>query len=314
MANEESKEQPIIIKKIKKGGHGHHGGAWKVAYADFVTAMMAFFIVMWIISASEETKESIEAYFDNPGAFSFITGKRTIPIDHGRKYSPGSVLGDNIGEGSGESSVKDREFSEGEFYQAKMQLKAAAIQDSIKQAERVRQAAEQIKQIIEKIAKDDEELKKILKNIEYNYDEKGLRIDLVENNDNLFFRSGSANLRKEVTNILKVLAVEIGKLPNFIEMEGHTDSRGYSQNTGYSNWELSSDRANAARRVLVNYGLWDGQVQKVTGFADTFLHNPKNPFDKSNRRISILIKNKESSEFYKEYLEEADIPEGDTNE
>lgn len=313
MANEESKEQPIIIKKIKKTGHAHHGGAWKVAYADFVTAMMAFFIVMWIISASEETKEDIVAYFDDPGAFSFITGKRTVPVDLGRKYSPGSVIGDNIGEGSGDSEVKDDELSEGEFYQAKKQLKAAAIQDSIRQAKRVEMAAQQIQQIIQKISKDDEELKKILKNIEFNYDEKGLRIDLVENNDNLFFRSGSAALRKEVTDILKVLAVEIGKLPNYIEMEGHTDSRGYSQGSSYTNWELSADRANSARRILDKYGLWDGQVQKVTGFADTFLHNPENPFDKSNRRISILIKNKESAEFYKEYIEEANIP-GKDNE
>lgn len=297
-----SNEQPIIIKKIKKGGHEHHGGAWKVAYADFVTAMMAFFIVMWILSASEETKENITAYFNDPGAFSFVTGRRTVPIDLGINNTPGTIVGERVGQGSGKSSVKDDEFSEGDVYQAKMQLKEMATQDSINQAKLIQSMAGTIQeQLSEEI--DDDNLKKILKSVDFNYSEKGLRIDLVEDNDNLFFRAGSAELRKEVTEILKILAVEIGKLPNYIELEGHTDASGTSTGSGYTNWELSSDRANSARAVLSLYGLWEGQITKVVGYADTFLHVPENPFDKSNRRISILIKNKKVADFYNDYLE-----------
>ena len=112
MAEEaESKEQPIIIKKIVKGGHGHHGGAWKVAYADFVTAMMAFFIVMWILSAGQEAKEEVAAYFNNPGAFSYLTGRRTIPIDTGLLPEPGKTPGDEIGEGTGQENTKLKKAS-----------------------------------------------------------------------------------------------------------------------------------------------------------------------------------------------------------
>jgi chemotaxis protein MotB len=313
MADDSSSEQPIIIKKIKKGGGHAHGGAWKVAYADFVTAMMAFFIVMWIIAASEETKESVTAYFDDPGAFNFINGKRTVPIDLGMKPIPGSILGENIGEGSGRSEIDPPENEDELYFKNKERLKAEAKADSIAFADRVKVAAQKIQEILEEELEQDETLQEIMENIIFNYDEKGLRIDLIENNDNLFFTSGSANLRAEVTDILKVLSVEIGKLPNYVEIEGHTDSKDFSKGAKYTNWELSSDRANSARRILSNYGLWWGQINRVTGFADTRLHNKDNPFDKTNRRISILIKNKKIQEFYDEKIKE-DIPFEDADE
>jgi len=290
------KEQPIIVKKIIKGGHGHHGGAWKVAYADFVTAMMAFFIVMWILSASEETKEMISAYFDNPGAFNFVTGKMTIPIDLGMKPVPGKRVGEEIGDGVGETEESGFEVKleknqldtlAQEIYQKHLER---AISDSIAAQERLDQVIQELEEKFEKMAKENPKMQKLLESIEFKVYDDGLRIELMETEDNTFFEVGSAVLKKQTIEILSKLGEEIGKLPNFLEIEGHTDSRGFTAKNGYSNWELSSDRANAARRVLEKNGLWDGQNTSVTGFSDRILKNVDNPFDSKNRRVSILVR------------------------
>ncbi len=313
MANEKQdkqrKEEPIIIKKVKgHGGHGHHGGSWKVAYADFVTAMMAFFIVMWILGQSEEVKQQVVAYFEDPGAFSFVTGKRTIPIDLELKPS-GKGDGKYDSKGEGENVpwfVFDQKSKDTIIDEAAKQLKEIAIEDSLRAAERVKQIGDKLKKMFKKEMMERPELKKILSSIKIKITKEGLRIELIESKNALFFEVGSANLSKDAKEIIRELALEIGKLPNNVDIEGHTDSRQYGSGSIYSNWELSADRANAARRYLSNNGLWDGQITKVIGYADRDLQNPNNPFDISNRRISILIRQLKVDDFLQNQAETFD--------
>lgn len=298
-ANEQHghKEQPIIIKKVKKGGHGgHHSSAWKVAYADFVTAMMAFFIVMWILASSEEVKQAVASYFQEPGAFNFLTGKRTVPVDLNLIPEP------NKGKGKGKG-----EFTISFYTQKPDTLKAEelfkAINDSIAAAKRVEVTGEKLKEILEQELARKPDLQDIISSIKIEMTNEGLRIELIETSESLFFEVGSSQLKREAVELLRKLALEIGKLPNNVEIEGHTDSRAYRSGAGFSNWELSAERANAARRVLERSGLWEGQIVKVTGYADRKLRNPDNPFDVTNRRVSILIKQLSTDQF-KSFAEE----------
>ena len=295
MASEEnSGEQPIIIKKVVKGDGGHHGGAWKVAYADFVTAMMAFFIVMWIIASSEQTKQMVAAYFQDPGAFSFVTGKMTIPIDLDLKKMKGREEED--GEGKGKNSAD--QILNSEYYKAiKEAIREKAINDSTQAANRLEQVGEDLEHFIKKLENLNEEMRKIASSIEISMTNEGLRIELIEKDDGNFFQVGSAVLNNNIKFILKEIATETGKLPNFVDIEGHTDARKYGKSNEYTNWELSADRANAARSYMSRTGLWEGQVKKVIGYADQFLKYPENPFDNRNRRISILVQNLKVSDF-----------------
>jgi chemotaxis protein MotB len=232
---------PIIIVK-KKGGHGgHHGGAWKVAYADFVTAMMALFIVLWLLSSSsKQTQVAISGYFKDPSGI-------------------GKQLGSNM-TGTGEHLPQ-------------------------KKKEDMEKLKEQLEQSIQKM----NDLDKLNKNIEITVTAEGLRIELLESAKGTFFDSGSATLNKSGQEILALLAVELGKVPNHISVEGHTDAKPFSGKNIYSNWELSSDRANAARRLMQQAGFRPDQVSQVRGFADQRLRNAKDPLDPSNRRISIIV-------------------------
>lgn len=304
MANEEQKhkEEPIIIKK-KKGHHGHaaHGGSWKVAYADFVTAMMAFFIVMWILGQSEQIRQMVSAYFKDPGAFNFITGKRTVPIKIDVFENP------ETGKGEGKEKHQFTFFLPPEQQdtlaeKVSEKLKLQAIQDSIKAVERVKSVAEEFKQIIQESANKLPKIKDLMNSIEFELTKEGLRIELIESKESVFFEIGSAKLKPEAREVLATLAKEIGKLPNNVEVEGHTDSRQYAKGASYTNWELSADRANAARKVLEENGLWEGQIVRVTGFADKKLKYPENPFDFRNRRTSILIKNISTQEILENYV------------
>ncbi len=294
--DQHGKEQPIIIKKVKKGGHGgHHGGAWKVAYADFVTAMMAFFIVMWILASSEEVKKAVEAYFDDPGAFSFVTGKRTIPVDLDLKPEPGK--GKKDGSGKGEFTIS---FNKEMRDSLVNKLMEKAQEDSVMAAKRVESVGNELNKLFNELVMQKPDLQKILENIKIEITKDGLRIELMETSENVFFKVGSAQLTPQAIEIMKILGNEIGKLPNNVQIEGHTDSRKYSAGSSYTNWELSSDRANAARRALLQSGLWDGQIIAVAGYADKKLRNPENPFDMSNRRVSILIKQISANQFLPE--------------
>jgi chemotaxis protein MotB len=298
------KEEPIIIKK-KKAHHGHaaHSGSWKVAYADFVTAMMAFFIVMWILGQSEQIRQMVSAYFKDPGAFNFITGKRTVPVK--------IDVFENHESGKGEGKEKHQftfflppEQQDTLAEKVSQKLKEQAIQDSIKAVERVKSVAEELQKVFSESAAKNPNLAEMLKSVQFELTKEGLRIELIESKESVFFEVGSAKLKPAAKELLASLAKEIGKLPNYVEVEGHTDSRQYSKQSGYTNWELSADRANAARKVLEENGLWEGQIVKVTGFADKKLKNPENPFDYSNRRTTILIKNISTEEILKNYTKQ----------
>jgi chemotaxis protein MotB len=248
-----SKGQPVIIVKKKgHGGHGHHGGAWKVAYADFVTAMMAFFLVMWLVGQSPKVKAAVGGYFRDPGVFETTKGGGVLP---------GSV------EGLKDSGV-------------------TPVPDSVKEAQAVlEQAAEHLREALQKVPA----LKALEDRIEITVTAEGLRIELLENEKNSFFAVGSAQLLPETVELLGVIATELSPLGNKIALEGHTDSRPYGSRNGYTNWDLSTDRANAARRAMESHGLRAGQVDAIRGFADTRPRYPDDSLDPGNRRISIVV-------------------------
>jgi chemotaxis protein MotB len=250
MTGGKSGDQIIIIKKKGHHKHGHHGGAWKVAYADFVTAMMAFFLVMWLVGQSPQVKANIGSYFRDPGAFT----------EGGMGVLPGASSG-TTGEGQ-EMSTAD----------------ATATLE--KAAEKLRNALASLP-----------EFSDIANRIEVVVTDEGLRIELREAPDDGFFASGSASMKPQTVELLRVIASQLGQMSNRVAVEGHTDSRPYSARAGeYTNWELSADRANAARRVLVASGVDAGQVEAVRGYADTRLRTAENPIDPSNRRISIIVR------------------------
>jgi chemotaxis protein MotB len=232
------KTRPIVILK-KKGGHGgHHGGAWKVAYADFVTAMMALFIVLWLLNSSKQVQEAVGGYFKDPTGTSKKVGSNMV--------------------GSGENFTLTRD----NMPKLKEQLQMAMKQMT--------------------------DFEKLKSHIEMTVTTEGLRIELSESASGTFFDSGSAKLKGDGSQMLITLAQELGGLPNKLSIEGHTDSQPYSSAT-YGNWELSSDRANAARRVMQANGVRADQVTQVRGFADQRLRKPESPADPANRRISLIV-------------------------
>ena len=233
------KSRPIIIVK-KKGGHGgHHGGAWKVAYADFVTAMMSLFIVLWLLNSSKKVQEAVGGYFKDPT---------------GTAAKIGSTM-----EGAGENFTLTKD----NMPQLKTQLE-----------QRIRQMTD---------------FEKLKSHIEMTVTNEGLRIELMESLAGTLFDNGSPKLNGDGRELLITLAQEMGKLPNKISIEGHTDSKPYATSGNYSNWELSTDRANAARRLMQASGLGANQVTQVRGFADQRLRKIDNPLDASNRRISLIV-------------------------
>jgi len=250
------KHAPIIIVRKKKGHGGHHGGAWKVAYADFVTAMMAFFLVMWLVTQSKDVKSAVGGYFRDPGVFDYQKSKGILPGG-----TPGAEPG----------RAPQPVTKEEALLQERQVLTAAA---------------DHIRQNLVKVS----EFATLRDQIEFTLTAEGLRIELVERSGSSFFDSGSAALRGESERILTVIAHELGRLNNDVVIEGHTDSRPYSSGIGYGNWELSSDRANAARRVMQREGLAAGQLRTVRGFADTQLHLSTDPLDPRNRRVSIVVR------------------------
>jgi chemotaxis protein MotB len=250
--------QPIIIVKKNRGGHGgHHGGAWKVAYADFVTAMMAFFLVMWLVSSSPDVKKSVAGYFRDPGVFDF-------------EKSRGMMQGGDAG------------MDEGRAPEVTSHPDPAAL---TVERQRLEEAAEHIREGLQA-----PELQDLRDQIEFSVTEEGLRIELLEKDGSSFFDSGSAALRGESVRILSVIGRELGTMTNDIVVEGHTDARPFGAGNQYSNWELSADRANAARRVMEAVGLNPGQVQGVRGFAATHLRLADAPMDPRNRRVSIVVR------------------------
>jgi chemotaxis protein MotB len=227
----------IIVKK-KAGHSGHHGGAWKVAYADFVTAMMALFIVLWLLNTSKQVQEAIGGYFKDPTGTSKLVGSAM--------------------QGTGEALPLSKE--------------------------NIAELKEELQKRIKKISNFD----KLSKQIEMTVTAEGLRIELLEAASGTFFDLGSATPSPSGKELLTALAQEIGKVPNPVSVEGHTDSKPYG-GTAYSNWELSVDRANAARRIMNAGGLSERQIAQVRGYADRKLRYANDPENAGNRRISIIV-------------------------
>jgi len=231
---------PIIIIRKKKGGHGgHHGGAWKVAYADFVTAMMALFIVLWLLSSDEKVKKAVGGYFQDPTGSGKLTGTTMA--------------------GSGEGIMLNQE-------------------NMCKLKEKLEEAMKQLPQF--------EQMKK---NIEVMVTNEGLRIELLEKEGGMFFESGNAKPSVKGTELIRMLGEQLHTLPNKLLVEGHTDAKPYPSEQGYTNWELSADRANSARRILHDSGVMPTQIAQIRGFADQHLREPKDPLNPSNRRVSVLV-------------------------
>jgi chemotaxis protein MotB len=270
----EDKKQPIVVKKIKKGGHGHHGGAWKVAYADFVTAMMAFFLLMWLLgSTTQEERTAISEYFQNPSAIQGPGGASTSMIKLG-----GAL-----------------EVPRGE----KEPLRDAA-------SETAKPTPEEIAEIIEDQARLDELMQKLKEQIEANptlkdfkdqllldITSEGLRIQIVDRENRPMFDLGGTRLKPYTREILRELTRTINEVPNHVSLTGHTDATPYSrERQDYSNWELSADRANAARREMVVAGMPEKKFGRVVGLADSVMFDKENRFNPVNRRISIVVLNK----------------------
>ena len=254
----------IIIKKGGKGHGGHHGGAWKVAYADFVTALMAFFIVMWLISSGEQVREAVQAYFQDPLGFN-------------EKVQAGLLVGSGIAliPGPGETAPPV-ELSQETFRQTQERL--------------MTQAAEELVDNLRMVTPNFDELKQ---SITIEITGEGLLVELIDGDKGNFFEIGSSVLAPRTIKILQAIAEQFGKFDNRVTVMGHTDARPYISRSGYSNWELSADRANSARKIMEASGLYQGQVLNVTGYADQQLKDRANPYDVTNRRISILLMNKE---------------------
>jgi chemotaxis protein MotB len=249
---------PIIIIKKISGHGGHHGGAWKVAYADFVTAMMALFIVLWLMNSSPKVQVAVGGYFKDPSGTA-------------KKVETGLA-------GTGENLQPPKQDM------AKLKVE---LQKSIQSIT---------------------DIDKLKKNIEMTVTAEGLRIELLESEKGTFFESGSSALNASGQEMLALLAAELGKVPNHISVEGHTDAKPFTGKRSYSNWELSADRANSARRLMQQSGLRTDQVSQVRGFADQRLRNLKDPLDASNRRISIIV------QYISGNTGEAESPSGDTKE
>jgi chemotaxis protein MotB len=231
---------PIIIIKKKVSHGGHHGGAWKVAYADFVTAMMALFIVLWLMNSSDQVKKAIAGYFRDP------SGARS-------------------GQGTGQ----------------------AGVGESISVA---KSDMDHLKDKLQEAMKSLPELDKLKNQVDMTVTGEGLRIELMESETGTFFDSGDAQPTEQGREMLQMLAREIGKMPYSLFIEGHTDARPFVGRGNYTNWELSSDRANSARRIMEEDGLRPDQVVEIRGFADQRLKKPDDPENSANRRISVIVK------------------------
>jgi chemotaxis protein MotB len=259
---ENDEQQPVIIIVKKHKGHaGGHGGAWKVAYADFVTAMMAFFLVMWILAQNQAIKDNISGYFNDPSGW-------------------GKKGGKSIMKGGGEALLKN----------AAIVKQKRPTEDQAREV--LKQASERIKEALNRVP----DFATVKDLVEIQLTPEGLRIQLIEaskskEDSSFFFDLGSSQLSSFGDKILTLIAKELGQLENDVVVEGHTDSHQYLYHDKYSNWELSADRANSARRLMESQGLRPGQVVEIRGYADKQLRLPESPQDARNRRIAIIVLN-----------------------
>ena len=275
--------RPIIVKRIKKSGGGHHGGAWKIAYADFVTAMMAFFLLMWLLgSTTKGDLNGISEYFQTPLKVAMSGGS-------------GSGDSSSVIQGGGEDlSRRTGQVKRGETMPEKKTYDLKAAKAMLERDESLRLRS--LKAKIEKTIEANPLLKKYKNQLLLDITSEGLRIQIVDEKNRPMFELARAELQPYTREILHVIAIVLNEVPNKIGLSGHTDSTPYMSDAGYSNWELSADRANASRRELVMGGLADSKVLRVVGLAAAAHLDKLDPFNPVNRRISIIVMNKKTEE------------------
>ncbi|MDR9834694.1 flagellar motor protein MotB [Herbaspirillum huttiense] len=288
--------RPIIVKRIKKGGGGHHGGAWKIAYADFVTAMMAFFLLMWLLgSTAKGDLNGIAEYFKTPLKVAMAGGS-------------GSGDANTVLPGGGKDLTRqDGQLRKGEndVVSRKQNLKQA--QQELERAERTR--LEELKSRLEKAIDSNPTLKQFKNQLLIDITSEGLRIQIVDEKNRPMFALASAQLQPYTKEILHEIGRTLNDVPNKISLSGHTDATPYSRGEkGYSNWELSADRANASRRELIIGGMDESKVLRVVGLSSAVLLDKEDPFNPINRRISIIVMNKKAEELVEKDSGSLNVP------
>jgi chemotaxis protein MotB len=284
MAGDAKKLQPVIIKRVKKGGHAHHGGAWKIAYADFVTAMMAFFLLMWLLgSTTEGDRKGIQDYFNNPVKISMLGGA-------------GSGDSSSVLRGGGEElTLSYGQRKKGDVDAERKQYTLRALKSHSRSVEAEQLGA--LKARMEMMIFTSERLAQFQSQIRLDMTPDGLRIQIVDDQNRPMFATGSSVVQPYMRELLRTIAGVLAEVPNKLTLEGHTDAAPFGAGVaGYSNWELSSDRANASRRELIAGGLADAQVLRVQGLAASLLYDREQPLNPINRRISIIVMNRDAED------------------
>src|SRR4249920_3158212 len=284
MSGDSKKLQPIIIKKVKKGGHAAHGGAWKIAYADFVTAMMAFFLLMWLLgSTTEGDKKGIADYFSSPMKVAMFGGAGSGDASH--------VL-----RGGGQDLTRTTgQVKRGDVESERKTINLKALKEEQIRAEIARLRT--LQERIEGELQSNPGLGAFRSQILLEMTRDGLRIQIIDALNRPMFASGSAQVQPHMQELLRAIGSVLAEVPNRLTLEGHTDITAFSSGErGYSNWELSSDRANASRRELLAGGLPDDRVLRVQGLAASQLLKREQPDDPTNRRISIVVMTREAED------------------
>jgi chemotaxis protein MotB len=287
MAAAKDAKQPIIIKKIKKGHHGHHGGAWKIAYADFVTAMMAFFLLMWLLgSTAKGDLNGISEYFQTPLQVALMGGS-------------GAGDATSIIKGGGTDLTKSAgQVKRGEVERDRSAMMKAAKAE-IDREDRIQ--LQKLKERVESVLEANARLRAFRSQIRLDITNEGLRIQIVDELNRPMFDLGSARLKDYTREILREIGVVLNGVDNKLSLAGHTDAKPYAGgDKGYSNWELSADRANASRRELVAAGIDEGKIVRVVGLSSSILFVKDDPQDPANRRISIVVLNRKAEEALKQ--------------
>ncbi|MDP1594674.1 MAG: flagellar motor protein MotB [Gallionella sp.] len=285
---EDKNKRPIVIKRIKKVAAGHHGGAWKIAYADFVTAMMAFFLLMWLLgSTAKGDLKGISEYFKTPLKVALSGGT-------------GSGDSSSIIKGGGQDLTRSSgQVKSGELPAEKRVINMKAAQQEFLRIERAKELEKlkELKSNIEKSIENSPKLKQFKEQILLDITSEGLRIQIVDEKNRPMFRSGSAQLEPYTREILRAIGQTLNDVSNKVSISGHTDAALYGGgNRGYSNWELSADRANASRRELISGGMADEKIVRVVGLSSAVLFNKEDAMSPVNRRISLIVMNKKAEE------------------
>ncbi|MEB0134026.1 flagellar motor protein MotB [Actimicrobium sp. CCC2.4] len=280
--------RPIIVKRIKKVAGGHHGGAWKIAYADFVTAMMAFFLLMWLLgSTAKGSLSGIAEYFQTPLLVAMGGGS-------------GSGDSSSVIQGGGQDLTrKDGQVKRGETVAPKKTYNIKASQSDLEKALEKAEAGQlkALKVKIEALIESNPTLHKFKNQLLLDITSEGLRIQIIDEQNRPMFASAKAELQPYTKDILREIGFSLNDVPNKISLSGHTDASAYSSGEkGYSNWELSADRANASRKELIYGGMNESKVLRVVGLASAVLYDKENPYNPVNRRISIIVMNKKAED------------------